>query len=235
MSGIAPRRTVQQAVDAAIRRLPMKAAVRVCAVSPVTLEALAPLVVDGVTLAADDRVLVQAQAAASQNGLYRVLTPGTGATGTWIRAIDFDTDAEVHAGDVVIVAEGTLYADSLWELATNDPIVVGTTGLSFALQSSSGGIAGDLAIRTLSASGSLVGTDDVVRLNATAAPVVLTLTDATTRPGRAITVKRVSTGANGTTIAAASGQTVGGAATRALVADDESTDLVAVGTDWMTR
>lgn len=92
----------------------------------------APSTVDGVSLAVGDRILVKAQSTASQNGIYVVDTVGTGSNGVWSRALDFDEDAEVKAGAMTIATEGTANADTSWLLTTNDPIVVGTTALSFA-------------------------------------------------------------------------------------------------------
>lgn len=91
----------------------------------------APSTVDGVSLAVGDRVLVRAQTTGSQNGIYVVGTVGTGANGVWSRALDADEDSEVTAGMWLAVSEGTTLADTLWMLSTDDPIVVGTTSLTF--------------------------------------------------------------------------------------------------------
>jgi hypothetical protein len=87
--------------------------------------------VDGVTLVLADRILVAGQSTASQNGLYYVTILGTGVDGTWSRTIDADATGEVAAGMIVMVTEGTTYKDSQWKLTTNNPIVVGTTSLTF--------------------------------------------------------------------------------------------------------
>lgn len=94
----------------------------------------APNTLDGVTLAANDRILLKNQTTGAQNGIFVVTTVGTGANGVWDRATDFDQDAEVTAGSQVPVTEGTANADSVFMLATNDPIVIGGasgTALSF--------------------------------------------------------------------------------------------------------
>ena len=82
--------------------------------------------IDGVALIAGDRVLVKNQTAANQNGIYVV------SSGTWARATDADTSAEVTSGMTVRVNEGTTLAGSLWYLSTPDPIVLDTTGLTFS-------------------------------------------------------------------------------------------------------
>lgn len=109
-----------------------KQAVRVITTANITLSGGAPSVVDGVTLSANDRVLVAGQSTASQNGLYDVVTVGTGSSGTWARTSDANATGEINAGMIVMVTEGTTYADTSWKLITNDPITIGTTGLTFA-------------------------------------------------------------------------------------------------------
>jgi len=119
------RITAQQISDS-----DFKQAVRVVTTANINLSG-APSTVDGVALAANNRILVTGQSTASQNGLYYVDTVGSGSDGTWTRTVDGDTSGEITAGMIVVVAEGTSYADSEWLLTTNDPIVIGTTGLAF--------------------------------------------------------------------------------------------------------
>lgn len=100
----------------------------------------APNTLDGVTLAANDRILLKNQTTGAQNGIWVVSTLGTGANGVWDRATDFDTDAEVTAGAFAFVEEGT-NGDTGWVLATNNPITIGGasgTALTFNQFSSAG-------------------------------------------------------------------------------------------------
>jgi len=120
------RITAQQISD-----IDYKQAVRAVSVSTVTLSGGTPVVVDGVTLAAGNRVLVVGQSTSSQNGLYYVSTLGTGSNGTWTRTTDGNETGEIEAGMIIMVTEGTTYADTQWKLTTNDPIIIGTTGLTF--------------------------------------------------------------------------------------------------------
>jgi hypothetical protein len=108
-----------------------KQAVRAVATSSVVLGGGAPTVVDGVNLVLNDRVLVTNQNTGSQNGLYYVATLGTGANGTWARTTDGNENGEIEAGMIVMVTEGTSYADTQWKLTTNNPITVGSTALTF--------------------------------------------------------------------------------------------------------
>jgi hypothetical protein len=112
----------------------------------------APNTLDGVTLAANDRILMKDHSTPAANGIYVVTTLGTGATGVWDRASDFDADAEVTSGAFTFVSEGTVNADSGWVLATNDPIIIGGasgTSLTFAQFSGAGQIiAGNALTKT---------------------------------------------------------------------------------------
>jgi phage-related tail fiber protein len=126
-------------VDNLAMGLDVKASVRVATTANIaTLAGGAPNTLDGVTLALNDRILVKDQTTASQNGLYVVSVLGSGANGTWTRATDFDTSAEVTAGAHTFVSEGSTWADSGWVLATNDPITLGTTALTWNQFSGSG-------------------------------------------------------------------------------------------------
>lgn len=82
---------------------------------------------DGVTLATGDRVLLPLQTDPIENGVYVVAASGAAS-----RATDFDEDAEVTGGTLVPVEEGTVNADTLWFLTTNDPIEVDTDAIAFA-------------------------------------------------------------------------------------------------------
>lgn len=79
----------------------------------------------GVTVATDDRVLLDDQSTASQDGVYVV-----GATaGTTVRATDVPTGFDAR-GLGILVGEGT-HGNKLW-LQTAEPAVVGTDGLTFS-------------------------------------------------------------------------------------------------------
>jgi len=80
---------------------------------------------DGVTLATNDRVLLKNQTAPAENGIYVVVASGAAS-----RAFDADTAAEVK-NMVVRVSEGTVAADTAWQMITDGAITLGTTGLTF--------------------------------------------------------------------------------------------------------
>ncbi len=94
-----------------------------------------PIVLDGVTLVAGDRILMKNQSVGAANGIYVVTTLGTGATGVWDRATDWDADGEVIGGTWVRVTAGTQNENSIWRVANTTAIVVGGTSgsaLAFA-------------------------------------------------------------------------------------------------------
>lgn len=112
-------------VDSAVNGTDWKQSVR-CATTG-NLAALSGLLtIDGITVAANDRVLVKDQITGLANGVYLA------SSGVWTRSLDADVNAEVTAGLSVMVTEGTTLADTQWRLTTNDAIVVGTTALVFA-------------------------------------------------------------------------------------------------------
>jgi hypothetical protein len=99
---------------------------RVATTANITLSGLQT--VDGVSLSAADRVAVWKQTTQSENGIYLA------ASGAWTRATDANTSLLVTSGMQVQVASGTLYGGRTLKLITADPIVLGTTGLTFELQ-----------------------------------------------------------------------------------------------------
>lgn len=126
------------------------------------------LVVDGVTLALGDRLLVKDEIGGNApfNGIYTVTDAG-GESESWelTRSTDADSNDEVTAGMFTFVAEGTLSADSGFVLSTNDIITLGTTALNFVQFSGAGQItAGDGLVKsgnTINA----VGTADRITAN----------------------------------------------------------------------
>jgi hypothetical protein len=112
-------------------------------VSPFT----GPLVIDGVTLRAGDRVLLKDEVGNSaggippglltgKNGIYVVTDPGT-ASLPWrlIRAQDFNEPSDIP-DSLIYVEEGVLYGRSSFRNLNSrfSPIVIGTTDLVFTLE-----------------------------------------------------------------------------------------------------
>lgn len=97
-----------------------------------TASANAALVIDGVSVAIADRVLMKDQTTGADNGIYTVTQVGSVGTPFILeRATDADVSAEVTAGLSVFVEEGTANADTGWILTTNQAITLNTTALVF--------------------------------------------------------------------------------------------------------
>jgi hypothetical protein len=99
------------------------------------LAAGAPDTLDGVSLAVEDRVLVKDQTTPAQNGIYRVLTVGTGANGVWERVEDMYTGDVVERGLIVFVQGGTiagLRGYMITSAGTAGAHIVGTTSMSWS-------------------------------------------------------------------------------------------------------
>ena len=89
-------------------------------------------ILDGITLATGNRILVKNQTTQSQNGIYVVQ-----ASGQPVRATDFDTAAEVDSGDFVFVSSGTVNGSTGWT-QINQPAIIGTDAIAFTQFSGAG-------------------------------------------------------------------------------------------------
>jgi hypothetical protein len=97
-----------------------------------TITATGAISIDGTTPSANQRVLLKDQSTASQNGVYVVTTVGSaGVSPVLTRAADYNTAAEVNAGDLVPVISGTLNATTSW-LQTATIVNLNTDSLVFA-------------------------------------------------------------------------------------------------------
>lgn len=108
----------------AITQLDSKQSVRVTATSNITISG--PQTIDGVAVVVGDRVLLTAQTDAKNNGLWTV------QSAVWSRTLDADGASEFTSGLQAVATEGTANADKPYILTTPDPIVLGTTALTFA-------------------------------------------------------------------------------------------------------
>lgn len=80
--------------------------------------------IDGVSVVAEDRVLVKNQTTASDNGIYVC------QTAAWIRAADFDGDRDLLQGTLVPVYGGTTNRKTIWEMTSANP-TIGTDNITF--------------------------------------------------------------------------------------------------------
>lgn len=138
--------TTKQYVDSVAQGLIVKDACKVATTGNVTLSGTQTI--DGVSVAAGDRVLVKNQSTASQNGIY------TAASSTWSRAADADSSDEVKYGMFIYVSQGTTNGGTGWVMSTAGTITLGTTAISFTQFSGSAQITAE---EGLYRSGNVVG------------------------------------------------------------------------------
>ena len=126
-------------VDAISEGLKPKAAVRAATLVAGTLASSFEDadVIDGITLATGDRILIKNQADASENGIYVVQ-----ASGAPVRATDFDSISPIDEinGAYTFVQEGS-QAGQGW-VQTGTVVTVGTSDINFVLFSSVAGLVG---------------------------------------------------------------------------------------------
>ena len=123
-------------VDGVAQGLDVKDSVKATTTANITLSGTQTI--DGVSLSADDRVLVKNQNTASENGLYLC------KASSWTRTTDLAAGADA-AGAFVFVEQGTVNAENGFVCTSNKgSAVVGTNNLAFAQFSGAGQItAGD--------------------------------------------------------------------------------------------
>ena len=98
-------------------------------------------VLDGVTLATGNRVLLKDQTTPSQNGLYTVVASGAASRDT-----EFDIISEL-AGQLILVSEGSTHADDLFLCTTDTSATLGSSSISYVqVFPSSGGTVTSVAV-----------------------------------------------------------------------------------------
>lgn len=103
-----------------------KGSVRAASTVAVTVSNPGTAVFDGVTLVANDRLLLKNQTAPAENGIY--IFNGSGVALT--RVADMDAWAEVP-GAFVAVEEGSANADTVWLCTANQGGTIGTTAITW--------------------------------------------------------------------------------------------------------
>lgn len=116
----------KQYVDGLLANVGKRGRVRVATTANITISTALNNgdVIDGVTLATGDLVLVKNQTTGSQNGVYVV-----GASPA--RSADYDSWDE-FPGSLIGVAEGTANGDTLWLCTNNAGGTLGTTAVAFS-------------------------------------------------------------------------------------------------------
>jgi hypothetical protein len=143
-------------VDQVANGLDVKASVRVATTAnlaatynnangTLTATSNGAIAIDGVTLDANDRVLVKDQTDAVENGFYKVTTTG-GASAAFVltRTPDANEASEITGGAFTFVEEGTNNADNGYVATHNGTPTLGTDDITFEQFSGAGQIsAGD--------------------------------------------------------------------------------------------
>ena len=120
-------------VDSMAQGIDIKQSVRV-ATTGTNITLSGTQTIDDIALVQGNRVLVKDQTDKEDNGIYVV------QQGQWTRATDANTSDKVHPGMFTFVEEGSANQDSGWVLITDQPIVLGTTELTFEQFSGAGQI-----------------------------------------------------------------------------------------------
>jgi hypothetical protein len=148
---LADRNFVTEAVGSAVQGLITKTACRVATTGNLTASYtnktltntgnLTALTIDTIALTTNDRVLVKNQTNSSQNGIFRVVNPGSASVPwTLVRDVDADISSEMPSGTYTFVTEGAVNASIGFSLATKNPITLDTTPLEFTQFSGAGQI-----------------------------------------------------------------------------------------------
>ena len=165
----------------------------------------AAIAIDGITLVADDRVLVKDQSTAAQNGFYKVTTVGDGST-NWVltRTPDADAASELTSGAFTFTEEGTNNADNGYVLSTDGAITLGTTAITFDQFSGAGQITAGNGLTKTGNTINAVGTADKITVSADAITIANTYSGQNT----ITTLGTIATGVwQGTDVAVAHGGT----------------------------
>lgn len=118
--------------------------------------------VDGITLVADDRLLVKDGAAGADNGIYAVTTVGDGSNPYVLtRTTDADASAEVTTGMYCWVSEGTTNANTSWVLSTTGTIILNTTALTFVQFSALGQITAGAGLTKSGSTLNVIGSSSI--------------------------------------------------------------------------
>jgi hypothetical protein len=164
-------------VDASTSGLNVHASVKAATTSNINLnnQVEAGDVLDGVTLAHNDRILVKNQNDARDNGVYTVEPSGAP-----VRAADYNTAGEVDAGDFIFVESGTANSKTGW-IQTNAITTLGTDAIAFTQFSGAG---------TYSANNGLTLTGNVFSINT---GITADLTTAQTLTNKTLTSPVINT------------------------------------------
>jgi hypothetical protein len=144
---------------------------------------------DGVTLVTGDRVLLKNQTTGSQNGVYTVVVSGSASRDT-----EFDVISEL-AGQLVIIQEGTVNADTIYLCTTDTSATLGSTTITFTkVEPTNSGTVTSIVASTGLTGGTITSSGTI----AIDTSVVTTLTGTQTLTNKTLTSPTLTTPALGT-------------------------------------
>ena len=109
-------------VDGIAQGIHWKDSARIATTANITLSGTQTI--DGVSVVADDRVLVKNQTSGAENGLYLC------KAGSWARTSDMN-ESDEFSGSAVFIREGTTFADSGFVCTNDGAVTVGSTAITF--------------------------------------------------------------------------------------------------------
>jgi len=133
------------------------------------------IVIDGVTLVLNDRVLVKDQTTQTENGIYKVTTVGSGSAAFVLtRTPDANDAAELTGGVFTFVEEGTANADNGYVATHNGTPTFGTTNITFDQFSGAGQISAGNGLTKTGNTIDAVGTANRISVSANAIDIAST-------------------------------------------------------------
>ena len=117
-------------IDGFTASVAIKAPCRMATTANITLSGLQTI--DGVVGVADDRVCVKNQIITSKNGIYDMKELD------WERSKDFNGNRDIVKGTLVRVVEGTVSAGVFYSVSSANPIIIGSSSISFQVENSAG-------------------------------------------------------------------------------------------------
>jgi len=182
-------------VDSVAQGLDVKASVVVATTANITLSGLQTI--DGITVAAGNRVLVKNQTTASHNGIY------SASASAWSRTTDADTWNELVSA-FTFVEQGSTQADSGWVCTVNAGGTLGTTAVTFAQFSGAGTYSAGNGLSLTGSTFAVAGTANRISVSSSGVDIASTYVGQTS----ITTLGTIATGTwNATTIATNKGGT----------------------------
>jgi hypothetical protein len=210
-------------VDSVAQGLDAKGSVKAATTASITLSGAQTI--DGVSVVANDRVLVKNQSTASQNGVY------VAQSGAWTRALDMDAWSEVPNA-FVFVEQGTTQADTGWVCTADQGGTLGITAIPWTQFSSAASYVAGNGLTLTGAVFDVVGTANRITVNADSIDIAATYVGQTS----ITTLGTITTGAwNGAAIGVAYGGTGVMTLTGLVKGNGTSAFTAAVaGTDYLS-